>query len=62
MNKAKILAEKLKTGLSEHEVMRDHTTMRVGGVADFYFEAKTVDGLIKAVKVANSIKLPYFIF
>lgn len=61
MNKIKILTDALKDGLKEHEVMRNHTTMRVGGVADFYFEAKTVDDLVKAVKVAIKTDTPYFI-
>lgn len=61
MNKEKILAEKLKTGLREHEVIRDYTTMKVGGVADFYFEAKTTDDLIKAVNAATLAKIPYFV-
>lgn len=61
MNKTKILTEKLKDGLKEHEVMREHTTMRVGGVADFYYEAKTVDDLVKAVKTVQKAKVPYFI-
>lgn len=61
MNKKKILAEKLKEKLQEHEVMRDHTTMKVGGVADFYFEAKTTNELIKAVNAATIANIPYFI-
>ena len=61
MDKDKILAEELKTGLKERELMRNHTTMRVGGVADFYFEAKSIDDLQKAVKVAIKLNLPYFI-
>lgn len=60
MNKKKI-TEKLKEKLKEHEVMRDHTTMKVGGVADFYFEAKTTGELIKAVNAATEANAPYFI-
>lgn len=47
--------------IQEHVVMRDHTTFRVGGVADFYLEAKTVDELIGAVRVCCENKIPYFI-
>lgn len=61
MEKTEFLAKKLKNGLREHEVMRDYTTMHVGGVADFYFEAKTVDDIIKAVDAAIEINIPYFI-
>lgn len=61
MDKSKYFAEKFKTGLREHELMRNHTTMQVGGVADFYFDARTIDDLVKAVDSARSIKIPYFI-
>lgn len=56
-----MLADKLKNGLREHEIMRDHTTLKIGGVADYYFEAKTVDDLILAVKTAKSAVLPYVV-
>lgn len=61
MSKEKTLAEKLKLGLKEHEVMRDYTSMKVGGVADFFFEANSTSDLIKAVNAATSGKIPYFI-
>jgi len=61
MDKAKILKNVLKENLREHEIMRNHTTMRVGGVCDFYYEAKTTDDLVKAVKTALKTKIPYFI-
>lgn len=61
LNKIKFLADHLKTGLREHELMRDHTTMQVGGVADFYYEANSISDVINGVKVAKSINLPYFI-
>ena len=60
MNKEKILIKKLP-GLRLHEVMRDHTTMKVGGVADFYFEAKNIDELVKTVKTAQKIKMPFIV-
>lgn len=61
MEKREFLARKLKTGFREHEVMREHTTIKTGGVADFYFEAKTIDELVAAVKAAQEIDIPYFI-
>jgi len=60
MDKTKKLFSVLKD-LKEHEVMRNHITMRVGGVADFYYEAKTIDDLVKAVKIAYKINIPYFV-
>ncbi len=61
MDKSSFLKSQLEEGLREHEVMRDHTTMHVGGVADFYFEAKTTDDIIKAVDAALEIQIPYVI-
>jgi len=48
-------------GVKEHVVMRDFTTLRVGGVADYFWEVASVDDLIKAVRTAASLKIPYFI-
>ncbi|KKQ18850.1 MAG: UDP-N-acetylenolpyruvoylglucosamine reductase [Berkelbacteria bacterium GW2011_GWA1_36_9] len=48
-------------GVREHVVMRDYTTLHIGGVADYFFEAKTIDDLIKAVRTAVDLKIPYFI-
>jgi len=61
MKNPKKLIEKLKSGLREHEVMRDHTTMKVGGVADFFYEAKTIEDLVRAINAATSADMPYFI-
>lgn len=47
--------------IKEHVVMRDYTTLRVGGVADYFYEARTIEGLIRAVKLAIEYNLPYFI-
>lgn len=61
MDNVTFLAQKLKTGLREHEVMRDHTTMHVGGVTDYYYEAKSIDELIIAVDAAVEINIPYMV-
>jgi len=61
MDKSSILHEKLKNGLKDHEVMRDHTTMHVGGVADFYFEARSIEDIQKAVELAIELEIPYVI-
>ncbi len=61
MNKAKVLAKILKKDLKEHEIMRDYTTMKIGGVADYFYEANTIDDLIKGVTAAKKAELPYFI-
>jgi UDP-N-acetylmuramate dehydrogenase len=47
--------------LKEHQVLRDFTTVKVGGVADYFWEAKTQEDLIRAVMAALKLKIPYFI-
>jgi len=48
-------------GIQEHVVMRDYTTFHVGGVADYFFKARTIDDLVRVVRSALSYKIPYFI-
>lgn len=48
-------------GIQEHIVMRDYTTFHVGGVADYFFQAGTIDDLVRVVRAAISYKIPYFI-
>lgn len=48
-------------GIQEHVVMRDHTTLRVGGVADYFLETRTIDDLVRAVRRATELQIPYFI-
>lgn len=59
------LAQKLKEifgeRFREHEVMAAHTTMKVGGVADFYVEVDTTDEVIETVVLASQAKLPYLL-
>lgn len=47
--------------IKEHVVMRDYTTFHVGGVADYFFEAKTIEDLIKTVNIAKKLNIPFFI-
>jgi len=61
MDKTTFFQEKLNGQVKEHEVMRDHTTMHVGGVADFFYEAHSIADLVKAVKSAIEINIPYLI-
>jgi UDP-N-acetylmuramate dehydrogenase len=60
-NLAKELREILGDGLQEHVVLRDLTTLKVGGVADYFYVAKTIDDLVLAVSAAWKLDVPYFI-
>jgi len=52
-----ILGENLKTG----ELLASHTTFRIGGPADFFYQALTPEELIKGINTAKEFNLPYFI-
>lgn len=55
------LRKALGEGLLTKEPMRHHTTLRVGGPADFYFPARTPDQLVAALKVARELDTPVFL-
>ena len=55
------LERELGEGLRKNVILRDYISMRVGGVADYFYTAKNIDQLAKAVMLAFDLKLPYFI-
>lgn len=55
------LARELGGELKQNEPLKNFTSLKVGGVADFFYVAKTIDDLIKAVISAQNLKLSYFI-
>lgn len=55
------LKKELKDKLQENVPLRDHTSIGVGGIADFFFIAENINELVKAVSIARKINIPYFI-
>src|SRR3990170_1527685 len=55
------LRERLGDRLKVSESLKPYTTMKVGGRADYFFAAKSVDDLVLAVTAAWELDLPYFI-
>jgi len=43
------------------ESMVKHTTFKIGGPSDLFYEAKTEKELVEAIKVAMEVGVPYFI-
>jgi UDP-N-acetylmuramate dehydrogenase len=41
--------------------LRDYTTFKIGGPARYFFEAKTKEDLILAIKTAKEFNLPFFV-
>lgn len=60
-NVDELLKEVLGRELKTNVVLRDFTSLKVGGVSDYFYVAKSVKDLVKAVAVAVKIGLPYFI-
>ncbi|MDH4223713.1 MAG: UDP-N-acetylmuramate dehydrogenase [candidate division Zixibacteria bacterium] len=56
-----LLFDSLGENLKKNEALAAHTTFRIGGPADFFFEAYTPEELIKGVKTAKELDLEYFI-
>lgn len=44
-----------------NEPMNRHTTFRIGGPADVYFEAQTAEEVAKAVKICRDLNVSYFV-
>lgn len=53
----KILGEELK----QNVVLRDFVSIKVGGVADYFYTASDIGSLTLAVSAAIKLKIPYFI-
>lgn len=47
-------------GATDH-LLGEHTSLRIGGPADFYVRARSEDDLLGAIKVAREHELPVFI-
>ncbi len=52
-----VLGDRLKTD----EPLSRFTTFKIGGPADFFYEAKTADELARAVSLGRTLNLPVFI-
>jgi UDP-N-acetylmuramate dehydrogenase len=59
--KLSLLKKKLGKRVKVNEPLKGHTTFHIGGPADLFYEAKTEGELIKAVKEARELKVPFFI-
>lgn len=48
-------------GIQKNVLLKDCTTYKIGGPAQYFFGAKTKEDLIRAVKAAKEFKLPVFV-
>lgn len=61
MNKSQKLKKVLGKDLQENVVLREYTTMKVGGMADYFYLARKIDNLVKAVVAAKEAEIPFVI-
>ncbi|MBL7150209.1 MAG: UDP-N-acetylmuramate dehydrogenase [Candidatus Pacebacteria bacterium] len=53
--------KKLLPGVKTNTSLKNYTTFKIGGRAEYFFVAKTKEDLIGAIKVAKKLKLPFFV-
>ncbi len=58
---AQLLFEILGENLKTREPLAPHTTFRIGGPADFFYQARTPDELIRGINTAREFNLAYFV-
>lgn len=56
-----LFTTELRGKISFQEPMRDHTSFRIGGPCDIFFQPEDLDDLRKAVNIAGEHKIPYFV-
>lgn len=61
MNIFEELQKKLGSRVKEQEPLARYTTFKIGGPADYFFEAKTTDEFVHAILLAKSLPIPMFI-
>jgi len=55
------LSEALGKGLRSNIVLRDYTSFKVGGVADYFYKSDNVDNLVLAITTAIKLNIPYIV-
>lgn len=62
LNPAQILALHQIPGLVENESMAKHTNYRIGGPARYYVAVSSSDELLRVVRLAEELKIPWYVF
>jgi len=51
------LKAKLGNNLIQNEPLKNHTTLKIGGPAEYFFIAEAIEELVKAVKIAKKLNI-----
>jgi UDP-N-acetylmuramate dehydrogenase len=57
----KNLFETLGRDLKQNQILATHTTFGIGGKADFFYPARRPEDLIKAIQLAQELKISFFV-
>ena len=58
---ARGLREALGDRLRRNVILAPYTTIKIGGPADFFYEARTAEDLVYAIKTATAMEIPHFL-
>ncbi|MCX6792257.1 MAG: FAD-binding protein, partial [Candidatus Gottesmanbacteria bacterium] len=61
MNIFEELQKKLGNRVKEHEPLSRYATFKIGGPADYFFDAKTTDEFVGAILLGRKLSIPLFI-
>ena len=53
--------EKRLPGVAHNVPLAPYTTFKIGGPADYFYHARTKEGLTKAILVARELEIPFFL-
>lgn len=62
LNPSQILALQQLAGLVENEPMAKHTNFKIGGPARYYYVASNSDDLLRAVQLAETNRIPWYVY
>jgi UDP-N-acetylmuramate dehydrogenase len=58
---AAVFLDKIGKPLEESVSLKDHSNFRIGGKADYFFEASIIQELVASILLARSTSMPYFL-
>jgi len=58
---SRIFSDQVGLPLRSSVSLRDHSNFRIGGEADYFFEATSIKELVSSIHVAREHSFPYYI-
>lgn len=61
MSHINVLREKVSPEVKEGEPLAKHTTFKIGGAAEYFFEAKSAEDAVKGIRSAGELGIPLLV-